>query len=117
MNILGDWKWNAALGVFVLFTAVVVLWPVTDPNPLADHAVAHSPSLNEPDDGLPSSGLPDPPPDDYDEMLQYTIQEGDTWDGIAHLFVVRLEDILRVNRQNDQDEPDPGRMIWIPPAY
>lgn len=51
-----------------------------------------------------------------EDMLPYTIQEGDTWLGIARLFVVRRDDLLRVNQDDGYEEPAEGRVIWIPPA-
>jgi formylglycine-generating enzyme required for sulfatase activity len=57
-----------------------------------------------------------PPPEGIDNLLQYTIQDGDTWQGISHLFVVTRDSLLRINREDGYEDPTPGRRIWIPPA-
>lgn len=112
MKLLQNWKWYAALALFALFTAVVVLWPVPDPTP----AVTLSPAPNEPDADLPSDEPSRPPPAGYEDMLEYVVQEGDTWEGIARLFVIRKETIQRVNHEDGLNEPSPGERIWIPPS-
>lgn len=58
----------------------------------------------------------DPDPDLHDSYLVYTIQPGDTWEGIARLFVVPREDLLRANRDDGIDDPAPDRRIYIPPC-
>ncbi len=54
--------------------------------------------------------------DDNESLLEYTIQPGDTWDGIASLFVVRREELLRVNRDDGYEDPAQNRRIKIPPS-
>jgi LysM repeat protein len=49
-------------------------------------------------------------------MLDYTVQEGDTAEGIARLFVVRKDDILRVNGMAAGSDVKPGQKIKIPPS-
>lgn len=51
-----------------------------------------------------------------DNLLDYTVQEGDTVDGIARLFVVRKDDILRVNNIPAGTEVKAGQTIKIPPS-
>ncbi|HAL91628.1 MAG TPA: hypothetical protein DCM68_01225, partial [Verrucomicrobia bacterium] len=51
-----------------------------------------------------------------DAMLDYTVQEGDTAEGIARLFVVRKDDILRVNNVAAGSDVQPGQKIKIPPS-
>ena len=51
-----------------------------------------------------------------DAMLDYTVQEGDTVEGIARLFVVRKDDILRVNDIPAGEDVKPGQKIKIPPS-
>lgn len=51
-----------------------------------------------------------------DAMLDYTVQEGDTVEGIARLFVVRKDDILRVNNIPAGTEVKAGQTIKIPPS-
>jgi hypothetical protein len=45
-------------------------------------------------------------------MLEYTVQEDDTPESIARLFVIRLDDLMAVNRSVDFE---PGQRIFIPP--
>ena len=110
MNILGDWKWYAALAVFALFTAFVIclpgpqaksVTPVAPPAPVASQAE------------LPP-GRPEPTADERESMLQYTVQEGDTVSGIARLFVITEEDLRWANNISEGGEFAPGDSIWIP---
>ncbi|MGD9782505.1 MAG: LysM peptidoglycan-binding domain-containing protein [Kiritimatiellia bacterium] len=50
------------------------------------------------------------------DMLPYTVQDGDTAEGIARLFVVRKDDILRVNDIPAGEDVKPGQKIKIPPS-
>ncbi|MDR0993285.1 MAG: LysM peptidoglycan-binding domain-containing protein [Verrucomicrobiota bacterium] len=54
--------------------------------------------------------------EDQEAMLDYTVQEGDTADAIARLFVVRKDDILRVNNIPVGADVRPGQSIKIPPS-
>ncbi|NLG34085.1 MAG: LysM peptidoglycan-binding domain-containing protein [Lentisphaerae bacterium] len=49
-------------------------------------------------------------------LLEYTVQEGDTVEGIARLFVVRQDDIRRVNAIPVGTDVNPGQRIKIPPS-
>lgn len=49
-------------------------------------------------------------------MLEYTVQEGDTVEGIARLFVVRQDDIRRVNNIPAGQDVKLNQRILIPPA-
>lgn len=49
-------------------------------------------------------------------MLDYTVQDGDTAEGIARLFVVRKDDILRVNGIAAGSDVKAGQKIKIPPS-
>lgn len=51
-----------------------------------------------------------------DAMLDYTVQEGDTAEGIARLFVVNKDDILSVNGISAGADVKPGQKIKIPPS-
>ena len=51
-----------------------------------------------------------------DAMLDYTVQEGDTAEGIARLFVVSKDDILSVNGIPAGEDVKPGQKIKIPPS-
>jgi LysM repeat protein len=59
---------------------------------------------------------PPTPSADQESMLDYTVQEGDTAEGIARLFVVRKDDILRENNIPAGSDVKPGQKIKIPPS-
>jgi hypothetical protein len=109
MRLLGDWKWNAALAVFVLFTAFVVWLPEPQVPPAA---TAKPPSPSSTADMPP--GRPEPTADERESMLQYTVQDGDTVESIARLFVILEEDLRWANRIPEGGEVAPGDSIWIP---
>ena len=56
------------------------------------------------------------PVEGQEAMLDYTVQDGDTLEGVARLFVVRQEDIRRVNGIAEGSDVRPGQTIKIPPA-
>ena len=56
------------------------------------------------------------PAESQEAMLDYTVQDGDTAEGIARLFVVRKDDILRVNNVPAGEDVKPGQKIKIPPS-
>ncbi len=58
----------------------------------------------------------DVPAVNQDAMLDYTVQEGDTAEGIARLFVVSKDDILSVNGIPAGADVKPGQKIKIPPS-
>ncbi len=97
MKFIPDWKWKAALAALVLVTAAVVFWPLPDPPP------------------PPESSLPAEEPVSTDDMLQYTVQEGDTPEAIARLFVIRLDDLMAANSMPLSGDFEPGQRIFIPP--
>ncbi len=89
--------------------------PKAEPQPEAEKKVqaaaapveaAPAPAVVEPD----LSGV------DQGAMLDYTVQEGDTIEGIARLFVVRQDDIRRVNNIPAGTDVTPNQRIRIPPA-
>lgn len=49
-------------------------------------------------------------------LLDYTVQDGDTAESIARLFVVRKDDILRINSIGPGADVQPGQKIKIPPS-
>ena len=110
MNIHGDWKWYAALAVFVAFTALVVWLPGPQAKPAAV-SVIDTPTAS-PVDLTPSR--PAPTPDERESMLQYTVQDDDTVFSISRLFVVAEEDIRWANQLPEGGEFAPGDSIWIP---
>jgi hypothetical protein len=103
----GDWKWKTALGAFTVAAAAAVLWPLPDPPPPPPRPSAPMSSMTE----------EEPAPEfDEESMLTYTVQDGDTPEEIARLFVIRLDHLLAVNHLPPSGDFEPGRRIWIPPA-
>ncbi|OQW94636.1 MAG: hypothetical protein BWK77_08895 [Verrucomicrobia bacterium A1] len=51
-----------------------------------------------------------------DQPLDYTVQDGDTLDSIAKLFIVRREDIMKLNTISDPASVKPGMKLKIPPT-
>ena len=109
MRLPGDWKWYAALAVFVLFTALVVWLPRPQAAPMT---VTVPPSPSSTTD-MPS-GRPKPTADERENMLQYTVQDDDTVYSIARLFVISEEDLRWANNIPEGGEFAPGDSIWIP---
>lgn len=62
------------------------------------------------------SAAPAPVEESQEAMLDYTVQEGDTLEGIARLFVVRQDDIRRVNSIPVGEDVRANQKIKIPPA-
>ena len=110
MRIPDDWKWYAALAVFVLFTAIVVYLP----RPHAKSMDISAPPASSASPATSTPVRPDPTPAEHDDMLQYTVQEGDTAAGIAGLFVVSEDELRRVNHIPDGNDFTHGDKIWIP---
>lgn len=109
MRLPGDWKWYAALTVFVFFTVLVVWLPRPQAKP-ATTATAPSPSNVA---GIPP-GRPAPTVDEQEHMLQYTVQDGDTAYGIARLFAVSEGNLRWANNLPEDDDLTAGVKIWIP---
>lgn len=109
MRFLGDWKWYAALTVFMLFTALVFWLPRPQAAPVA---APTPPSPNDTTDMF--SGRPEPTADERKNMLQYTVQDDDTVYSIARLFVVSEEDLRWANQISEGGEFNHGDSIWIP---
>jgi LysM repeat protein len=59
---------------------------------------------------------PEPETMDMEDVLDYTVQSGDTVESIARLFVVSSADILRINKMQAGEELKPGTVIRIPPT-
>ena len=110
MNILGDWKWNAALAIFVVFTALVVWLPGPQAES-ADVIKAAAPTASPAD--LSPVG-PGPAPDELEGMLYYTVQDDDTVFSIARLFVVSEEDLRWANHLPEGGEVVAGDKIRVP---
>lgn len=108
MRLLGDWKWYAALAVFVIFTAMVVWLP----RPQTPTVAATAPP--SPNGTANTSGRPESTADERENMLQYTVQDEDTVAKIARLFVTSEKELRRANRIPEGDEFAPGDKIWVP---
>ena len=109
MKLLGDWKWYAALVVFVLFTALVAWLP----RPRAEPAAATPPPSPNGTADM-SSARPEPTDDKRENMLQYTVQDDDTVAKIARLFVTSEEELRWANHIPEGGEFAPGDKIWVP---
>ena len=110
-----DWKWYAALLLFATFTAFIVLRPerkVPGATPAATSGNSPSAQVAEagPDE---RSAVPAPAPDP--DWLYYTVQDGDTIESIARLFVIRAEDFCAANGLLMGEALSPGRSVRIPP--
>ena len=81
-----------------------------DPAPAPAVAV---PAAAPAPEAAPAMAAPAP---SQDAMLDYTVQEGDTAEGIARLFVVSKDDILKVNNIPAGSDVKPGKTIKIPPS-
>ena len=73
------------------------------PAPVSEVAPAPAP------EAAPASGF-------QDAMLDYNVQEGDTVEGIARLFVVSADEIRKVNGLAPGAEVVPNKTIKIPPS-
>jgi len=62
------------------------------------------------------AAAPQPVLSSQDQPLDYTVQDGDTVENIAKLFIVRKEDIMRLNNLGPTDIVKPGQKIKIPPS-
>ena len=109
MRLPVDWKWYAALSVFVLFTALVVFLPRPQAAPVA---VTVLPSPTGATDIPP--GRPEPTADERENMLQYTVQDDDTVAKIARLFVTSEDELRWANHISEGGEFAPGDKIWVP---
>ncbi len=109
MKLPADWKWYAALAVFVLFTALV-FWlprpqaaPATAQNPLSPNVTAATPPAR-----------PEPTAAERENMLYYTVQDDDTVYSIARLFVIEEADLRWANHIPEGGEFTSGDTIWVP---
>ena len=109
MKLLEDWKWYAALVVFVLFTALIVWLPRPQAAPAVATAIPSPTGATE----MPP-GRPEPTADEQESMLQYTVQDDDTVAKIARLFVTSEEELRRANRIPEGGEFAPGDKILVP---
>ena len=110
MRLIRDWKWYAALAVFSLFTAYIVCLP----RPTSRSVDTSAPPTPNVVPAVLPLARPDPTPAEYDAMLRYTVQEGDTATSIARLFAISEEDLRWANHVSDGSDLAVGVMIWIP---
>jgi LysM repeat protein len=80
------------------------------PAPVPEAAPAPATPAPAPEGVVPA------PAGGQEAMLDYTVQDGDTAEGIARLFVVGKDDILRVNGIAAGADVKPGQKIKIPPS-
>ena len=99
---------EAKVEVPVEAAAVSAPAPVPVAVPVVEAAVEVAPA--------PEGAVAAPAPEGQEAMLDYTVQDGDTAEGIARLFVVRKDDILRVNNVPAGEDVKPGQKIKIPPS-
>lgn len=83
------------------------------PAPMPSPAVPE-PAMETP--AAPGLDADEPTLMEQDEPLDYIVQEGDTLDSIAKLFIVRKEDIVRINNIADPEGLRPGQKLKIPPS-
>jgi LysM repeat protein len=85
--------------------------PAAAPMPVPPPAI--TPATVEP---APAPAMPAvaPAPVSQAQPLDYTVQEGDTLDSIAKLFIVRKEDIMTLNGVTDSAVLKPGMKLKIP---
>ena len=109
-----DWKWYAALALFVVFTAYVMRIPRPPARPPPGAASGSRPSAQAP---ALDAGVQDPVPAAVPDTdwLYYTVQDGDSIESIAQLFVIRAEDFCAANGLLRAEELAPGRRVRIPP--
>ena len=69
-----------------------------------------------PEQPEPAMGLTLESDEPEDHLLDYTVQEGDTLEEIAKLFIVSKEDIQAANDLSQADHVKPGQKLKIPPA-
>ena len=104
MRLLGDLKWNAALAVFALFTALFVWLP----EPQAKSTNSTLAAIRG------GTARPAPASDDREMKYFYRVQDGDTVASLAHLFAISEDDLRRANRIPEGGEPAVGKNLRIP---
>ena len=67
-------------------------------------------------DVAPAADVPAVPAVSAEPMLNYTVQDGDTIETISRLFVVKQDDIRRVNNIPAGEDVKPNQRIQIPPT-
>jgi LysM repeat protein len=85
------------------------------PAPVPEPAPAPAPAAAAPAAAAPAAPAPELAAG-QEPLLDYTVQEGDSADSIARLFVVRKDDILSLNSIPPGGDVQPGQKIKIPPS-
>ena len=86
--------------------------PVPPPrDPITPSSVQPAPAAPAPAPAMPAVA---PAPVSQAQPLDYTVQDGDTLDSIAKLFIVRKEDIMTLNGVTDSAALKPGMKLKIP---
>ncbi len=87
------------------------------PLPAAEPAAAPAPAVEAAPAPAPAApAAPAVAEADMEDVLDYTVQNGDTIESIARLFVVSGADIRRMNNIPDGEDVKPGKVIKIPPT-
>lgn len=81
--------------------------------PITPSTVQPAPVAPAPAPAMPAVEAP-PAPVSQAQPLDYTVQDGDTLDSIAKLFIVRKEDIMTLNSVTDSSALKPGMKLKIP---
>lgn len=79
--------------------------PTATPSPGGEPAATATPGVS------PAEGTPAPT---ESGPIEYSVQEGDTWYGIAEAYGVSAEDLAAVNGLTLDDFLQPGQIIVIP---
>jgi len=90
--------------------------PVPAAEPAVVQPVAAPAALEAPAAPAPAVMAPAPPPMSTEAALDYTVQDGDTLDSIAKIFIVSKEDIMRLNNIVDPQSVKTGQKLKIPPT-
>jgi LysM repeat protein len=91
--------------------AAPVAAPATQ-EPITPSSVQPAPAAPAPAPAMPA--VETPAPVSQAQPLDYTVQDGDTLDSIAKLFIVRKEDIMTLNGVTDSAALKPGMKLKIP---
>ena len=110
-RLAADWKWHAAYLLLLIAATVVFLLPGP-----------RRPAQPAPDPGPPNVAPPAVEPVApvralaAGDLLDYTVQDGDSVASIARLFAVEAADLRAVNGLATGTELESGRRIKIPPS-
>jgi LysM repeat protein len=97
--------------------AVVSPAPATESMPATQEPITPSSVQPVPSAPAPAPAMPaveSSVPVSQAQPLDYTVQDGDTLDSIAKLFIVRKEDIMTLNGVTDSAALKPGMKLKIP---